>query len=300
MLDQKGKVDLIAKGLKEVYHGTFANFEDFDPNLLGSNTGARSATMGFFFATNIMVATSYASKIREQIAELLATRNRLKGEVVQQTNGEDYPLTVHKLVQKHFNKKESYSQDVWAKIEPIMEQVVDLDHELEKLSDTYFNDQIELAESGKIKKAFLKMDKPFVLDYEGTEITGGQSGLPTIIETAKKNGFDSVVIKSTLDGGDPCGHSELTDVYIVFDSNQILKEQRVYPFEEITVIMNDLEKQVFAEQAFIRANESRFDKDPEQGWSELKAEAEENLRVWDTLKAKRDIAKQKSKGLRIG
>lgn len=43
-----------------VYHGTSANFEAFDPARAGSATGDESAKMGFFFASNPDVASSYA------------------------------------------------------------------------------------------------------------------------------------------------------------------------------------------------------------------------------------------------
>lgn len=43
-----------------VYHGTNASFDAFDASRLGESTGARSASMGFFFASDPAVASSYA------------------------------------------------------------------------------------------------------------------------------------------------------------------------------------------------------------------------------------------------
>jgi hypothetical protein len=50
------------------------------------------------------------------------------------------------------------------------------------------------------------------------------------IDRAKKAGYDGVVIKNTYDGGSPSQwHDEdkddLTDVYIVFDAEQIFDER---------------------------------------------------------------------------
>ena len=44
------------------YHGTTADFEHFDPTMLGSNTGAKSAKEGFFFSSNPEVAKVYAER----------------------------------------------------------------------------------------------------------------------------------------------------------------------------------------------------------------------------------------------
>ncbi len=45
---------------KVVYHGTNGNFDEFSMNKLGAQTGAPSARMGFFFASQPKVAASYA------------------------------------------------------------------------------------------------------------------------------------------------------------------------------------------------------------------------------------------------
>jgi hypothetical protein len=50
---------------KRLYHGSKNKFEEFDMSKLGSNTGAESAKLGIFFATNKEVAKSYLGPERE-------------------------------------------------------------------------------------------------------------------------------------------------------------------------------------------------------------------------------------------
>lgn len=48
-----------SKSPETVYHGSMSNFEKFDKEFLGSNTGASSAKQGFFFTNNIEIADDF-------------------------------------------------------------------------------------------------------------------------------------------------------------------------------------------------------------------------------------------------
>lgn len=60
-----------------VYHGTANEFEQFDPNMLGSLTGAKSAKQGFWFTEGKNTAKSYANYSAENsgINKLLQQQN---------------------------------------------------------------------------------------------------------------------------------------------------------------------------------------------------------------------------------
>jgi len=204
-----------------VYHGTFANFEKFDPEKLGTSTGAASAKQGFFFATNPTIAASYASKTRKRIDEIKPEMDKLHKEITDLT-GDTWIQAAHKLIQLEVNKTPAYSPITNGKVRDILDKLTALEDELQSFDETWMNDQVELADEGNLKKVYLDIKNPFIKDYEGSDFR--DEPYAKVIADAKEAGHDAVIFKNTFDGGDPAGNLYPTDVIVVFSADQIKTE----------------------------------------------------------------------------
>ena len=231
---------------QEVYHGTFGRFGEFSSEYLGTSTGANSAKEGFFFATNKEVAKSYASTTNKTLAEAHSELLELDKQVKDLT-GDDRITASFKLFRQGRNNEKNYEAQTTSKLEAILEKVCQREDQMNNLADTYFNNSIELHDSAVVKVAILKIEDPFYVDAEFK--SSSDIGLTSLIKTAKENRYDGVVIKNTFDGGDPVGHSEVTDIHIVFSKDQIVNKGEI---------------KAGAQKVIIGVNDEQFRAEPSQ------------------------------------
>lgn len=193
-----------------VYHGTFADFSEFDPQKLGSNTGAASSKMGFFFATNKDVAISYASDINKKLKELEIDSDKATQELDDLTGDSELQAS-YKLNQG------KYSEDLEDQVSDLLDRIrayTDYQAGLEDVPMAYSQ---ELA--GNLKEVTLDFSNPYVKDYEGAEFR--DESYAEVIKKAKEAGHDAVIFTNTYDGANPVGNLEMTDIVVVFDKKQI-------------------------------------------------------------------------------
>src|SRR3990167_4956877 len=187
-----GTVNEFIKIKKPVYHGTKADFTEFDPQFLGQATGGKSASEGFFFTSKKAVADTYAKS--EAIA-----------------------------------RKDMY------------EKVLDLSDagkhsEANKLMNEFLRLNEEVAKKpGRVVIAYLDMKNPKTVNLKGQE--WGDFSFTEIIQIAKKEGYDSVLIRNVKDiaGEVKQGVLPESDISIVFSKNQIKTKSQLTDFYEQAV-----------------------------------------------------------------
>jgi len=227
-----GDVEFTAKGGNKivddkgsplkVYHGTFADFSDFDPQKLGSNTSTASAKEGFFFASNKKVAESYASDVNKKIAGLNKQAEEAKKQLKELTG--DSPLGAGFKV---FRKE--YEKDVSDTVKKLLKKINAYDDYVAGLEDMPIAYSSNIARSGKLKEVHLNIKNPFIKDYKGEDFRDEKYS--DVIKKAKEQGHDGVIFKNTYDGGDPVGNLEKTDIYVAFDKSQI--KEKYLPTQEV-------------------------------------------------------------------
>lgn len=198
---------------RRVYHGTFGDFDTFDPAMRGSATGAPSAFGGFFFASNRDVATSYASRgaraLREAQDEMPGLRAR-----VQELSGEPVERARFMLATGRLDEHPHY-----AELEAAFERMAELEDAEASAQDDYFADH-SLDEQGRVHEVYLSLRNPLVHDQRG-ELERGVS-FEQLIARAKAEGRDGLIVRNTYDTGLAGGHyDDLTDVYVAFEPEQI-------------------------------------------------------------------------------
>lgn len=157
-----------------VYHGTNADFSVFDAANGGSASGAKSATMGFFAASNPAVASSYADDYNYYAETKL-------GRAMQAVTGGWY---------EKFN---------------------------EAILGAFGTSAI--ISGGNVMPLYLSIKNPKVVDFGGREYR--ERTYADVIDQAKRDGHDGVILRNTFDEGYVRGGSDMTDVYVTFDSTQI-------------------------------------------------------------------------------
>lgn len=206
-----------------LYHGTTSSFKDFSAELLGVKTGAESASKGFFFTDNEIIAKTYADKSYDTLTKI----KNLQREVSNET-GMDYNLAINKWARgKNFNKTTNKK----------IEKLSKLKQDIEIKTDDYFG---KLETTGDVKQVNLEMKNPFVIDARGKQST--EIGISKIIDRAKAGRFDGVIIKNVIDSYHPTV-SETSTVYIVFDKNQI-KNVIPKPIKNIRTIDKSIDKSI--------------------------------------------------------
>jgi hypothetical protein len=158
-----------------VYHGTDSDVEAFDPAKQGEATDAPSARMGFFFAADPAVASSYAS-----------SPNFYKDDA--------FGRVANKLTRGWYEKANEAL--------------------LRKLGLR------SVAGGGEnVLPVHLKIERPFEFDMKGQEYR--ERSFAEIIDQAKRDGHDGVIIRNTFDEGFEEGGAKMTDVYVAFAPTQI-------------------------------------------------------------------------------
>lgn len=191
------------------YHGTFAKFERFSSEYLGSANDCDSSHEGFFFASNPKVAASYAStqlaRQRSLEAKILTVEAR-----VRTMTGMDY-----------FYGAQSAFED--GKFDP------DLSNKLRHFFRMRDRAQVRLftnkitkvtvSKRAQVKKCVLDLKNPYVHNMGGRGFDDEEFW--DAATNAKEGGHDGVIIRRTYDPGSCPSDAAVTDVYIVFDPDQI-------------------------------------------------------------------------------
>jgi len=162
-----------------VYHGTDADFEAFDPAFLGETTRATSSKAGFFFTDDAVTARSYADH-----AGMVAPVQRLMEEADRLGDMGDWDGYDAKIIQAE---------------------------ELEAATS---------RDAGQVIVAtYLSIQNPLEFDAQGEVPDGIPGGINGLIDRARAEGRDGVIIRN-LD--DAAGLSnQVADHYIAFSPTQI-------------------------------------------------------------------------------
>jgi hypothetical protein len=185
-----------------VYHGTPGKLEGnfFDPNRLGSSTGAKDAKKGFYFSDSPLTAEAYMGENYKytpqegQRLEQLTKRNEaLQSELenIRSTysSPSDAVLASRKL-------RNEYSQNL-AEMRSI-------------------DDNVKTQKSGTSLDVYLSMKDPLTFDFKRNGYD--EATTSRIISEALNNGNDGVIFKNMMD--DPEG-GRVSDIYVAFSPEQI-------------------------------------------------------------------------------
>ena len=269
-LDRAVKQGFTVRGL----HGTRGDIEEFDPGLLGTNTEANSARLGFFFSKDPETAGSrwytggmpseqkfwkidptvadefdeVLHGIDESFTQLVDTVDRKLGtgresaivDLVGRLRREgEYELAARlaagkdehnwfmglsfsgpeKILGDYQARKKIVDTGVSAHEGPYLEYYKAYQKELERIGQeledwaTAFSYDWESASGPNIMPVLLKMENPLIHDYKGGSYR--DYSYSKLCREAKKGGYDSVIMRNTVDGGPE------TDVYVVFKPEQI-------------------------------------------------------------------------------
>jgi len=201
------------------FHGTFAKFDKFSRKTLGSGAGGPDTEAGFFFASNARVAISYAS------TELAAKRGldakiRTLEERVEELTGDCWDDAEERLNDGDF----ADDKDTENRLKSYLQCLYRARERLDDLCNRGIFDELELSKRAHLKRCRIEMEDAYYFDNEYRKYSPWT--YLTAIYKARELGCDGVVIKNTYDMGTPSKYEtedddDITDVYIVFSSNQI-------------------------------------------------------------------------------
>lgn len=175
-----------------VYHGTKHSFDVFEDKYLGQVTGSKSAKEGFYFTTNRNVAEGYANFGDSAKADALKREADKLEEIAKRTNkSADW---------------DAYN-DAYLKYED------------EALTPSDYSDR-------RVIEARLDMKNPLIVDFDNKRFI--DEDYMKLLETAKKNGNDGVIIKNVSDAVETTYSLEyepdaslIGDIYVPFSAKQI-------------------------------------------------------------------------------
>ncbi|NBW13197.1 MAG: hypothetical protein EBR82_34825, partial [Caulobacteraceae bacterium] len=217
----------------------------FDMARLGRNTKAASAKLGFFFASpdtaraysNISLDEEAANDVAQQARRILSPllQSIPKGLSRELDYARDNLETLFSTTSKDEYEPESYVSSVQGEVARYItdaefyilddEEAAITDVQRRQISEAIKQAQKQLeatlsqvpdfsvVKTGAVVNAVLRMQNPFVYDQKGR--TYRERTFFDIIQKAKAEGHDSVIIKNTYDGG------PLDDIKVVFEPNQI-------------------------------------------------------------------------------
>ena len=212
--------------VSNVWHGTFNDFEEFDKDKLGSNTGVPDSKEGFFFAKSKAVSESYITKKIKRFKEISKRQDEIEFNISQKLN---LPQNIISVGLISYSINEDFA-------------LLDEDDNIIKLPDNFLKDNISLlkeykdletkyqqtwsetyesplSEGSVLINAIIETNNPFIHDQQEQYIHKS-----VLVTTAKLRGHDSVIIKNEIDVNDFTHVSpddSMTDIYVVFEPSQI-------------------------------------------------------------------------------
>lgn len=220
------------KAQTNLYHGTKADFSEFDPNLLGTNTGAPSAKKGFFFTDNEQLANHYANPGRNQGTAISKNLEDAMGRAVERAKKEGLDNSLSNntggaMVVGSWPKTAKATEvksSILSKMETLKsrfdspEDIKKINRFQQLVTEELDNTKLtDLELSGKVLKSKVNLENPMVFDDNG--LRNGASYAKRIDEAIAK-GHDGVIIKNTQD-------PFRGDIHVAFDKNQILTEKQL-------------------------------------------------------------------------
>jgi len=202
----------------KVYHASSANFDKFSKQELGSNTGSKSADLGFFFTKDKQVAMSYFSKGKHEEKEAANSETILINQLNFFKKEKDTVLNSYRETK---NKKIiPLLKDLNSKIKDLEAQLLETDEDvLDYITNEIDSDENVEIYDAYLYECYLNIRNPFIQDEKGEHYD--DRGFSYIIDEALEKGHDGVIIKNTYDSGSSTGFIE-TDIYVVFDAEQIV------------------------------------------------------------------------------
>ncbi len=190
------------------YHGTFAKFEHFSYDYVGSANDCDSSHEGFFFASNPKVAASYASTELARQRGLAVTIRTIEARILSLAG-------VTCFYARNALEKNELQPDIANRVRHFLRM-----HEraTDKLRTTQIT-KVAFSKRAEVKKCVLDLKNPYVYHMNGRRYD--DSEFCEAITEAKENGHDGVIIRKTYDPGSCFSDSPVTDVYVVFDPDQI-------------------------------------------------------------------------------
>ena len=195
VVDENGKPLVVRHGTQGELEGNF-----FDPNRLGSSTGAKDAKKGFYFSDSRLTAESYMGRDykytpqeRQRLEQLTkrneAIQSELKNIRSTYSSPSDAVLASRKL-------RNEYSQNL-AEMRSIDENV-------------------ETQKSGTLLDVYLNIEDPLTFDFKRNPYD--EDTQSRIISEALNNGNDGVIFENMMD--DPEG-GRVSNIYVAFSPEQI-------------------------------------------------------------------------------
>ena len=241
------------------YHGTADEFDKFDEAFAGKLTDAQSAKMAFFATDNPDVAWTYAVEAARDRARSLEEVQHYGGKWA--VAADELRVARNELSFKYFNGDETALREQgltaatadkadiarWAKVQDDYEQAK-MDYDAIKN---------ETSVSGQnIRPMAVRLKNPYVHDY-ADELSNGYDEMrySEIIEKAKAEGHDGVILKNTNDAMGTPPDFDWTDsarsnalnnhtIYAIFDNANIK------PTFDAFTIERDVSGQFFGKATF--------------------------------------------------
>jgi hypothetical protein len=201
-----------------VYHGSVSSFQAFDPEKLGTATGAKSAVGGFFFTNDKATANSYGSegvrRLRKANQSLVAARKQIKD-----LTGDSWAVAGSRLFQGKYDDRPNIHA-----IERAFQRAQAAERVVEEQTDPDSANH-DPARGGILHDVYLSLQNPLEHDQDGEEHR--DVAFSDLIKQAKDGGHDGLIIRNTYDPGLEGGDVEEThDVYVAFAPGQIKSATR--------------------------------------------------------------------------
>jgi hypothetical protein len=229
------------------YHGsTGRDIEAFDLTKLGANTGAKSATKGFFFASDPKVAASYGKhesylpdtsrpyhdKYAAQVADMKAEMAALEP-LMHYSDADSAKLNALFARLDRGPKKNRISYADYRAAEDAMEakyhsserQSAPMQHyELSKKVKDLEARMKAMQTMAAVSRAvvfpvYLKMQKPLIHDMHGEHYR--EVSYNDLLVSARRGRRDGAIIKNTFDPGYRGADAPMCDIAVVFSPQQV-------------------------------------------------------------------------------
>jgi hypothetical protein len=214
------------------FHGSEATgITAFDPGKLGENTGAASATRGFFFTSGADTADAYLGiqrgytpeaerKADKRMAKIMPALRKRRAEIDAELERLGVPY-----------RTDSDSPNSWLAVWGRLGYPIDDPH-FRQLRDLLWEEPPEVEEYNKILKflerrenyqalpkgavypVHLRMENPFIHDFAGQHYR--EVSYDSLLQQAIAAGHDSAIFKNTFDPG-----PAMSDIAVVFSPEQI-------------------------------------------------------------------------------
>lgn len=185
-------VDAAGKPLV-VYHGTNQPIDNFDTERLGNVTSSESSKHGFFFTNDPHVASLYAANAASRLVSGVVEFERKSVELKKQVD------LLEKQAQRTGN---------WDAYEAAVVEWEDLEIGGTREEDSGQN----------VVPAYLSIQNPKVIDFEGETILKLNGGFGDAIAKARKEGHDGLILRNI---NDTPNESRVADHYVIFEPTQI-------------------------------------------------------------------------------